>query len=90
MSLFANTLRANCEQVGQVVFNATEQVAGAAASYEDLWRFTIANYHAGPGCLSYAVHMAWNSSGVLDWEQVASSFTEACRGVIPYVENIAN
>jgi hypothetical protein len=89
MTLFANTLRANCEQVGQVVFNATEQVAGANASYDDLWRFTIANYHAGPGCLSYAVHMAWNSSGVLDWEQVASNFTEACRGVIPYVENIA-
>jgi hypothetical protein len=89
MTLFANTLRANCEQVGQVVFNATEQVPGAVASYEDLWRFTIANYHAGPGCVSYAVHMAWNSSGVLNWEQVSSNFTEACRGVIPYVDNIA-
>lgn len=89
MSLFANTLRANCEQVGQIVFTATEKTPGAVASYEDLWRFTIANYHAGPGCLSYAIHMAWNTFGVLDWPQVSGSFTEACLGVVPYVENIA-
>lgn len=88
MSLFANTLRANCEQVGQIVFNATEKNPGSVASYEDLWRFTIANYHAGAGCLSYAVHLAWNSSGALDWPLVASNLTAPCQGVIPYIENI--
>ena len=89
MSLFASTLRANCEQVGQIVFTATTKTPGSVASYEDLWRFTIANYHAGPGCLAYAVNLAWNSGGALDWSTVSSNFTDPCKGVIPYVDNIA-
>ncbi|HSO27239.1 MAG TPA: hypothetical protein VLS48_04165 [Anaerolineales bacterium] len=90
VALFAETLLANCEQVGQIVFTATDSLAGEVASYEDLWRFTIANYHAGPGCLSYAVHTAWDRGGVLTWEQVAQDFTDPCKGVVPYVEKITN
>lgn len=91
ISLFANTLKANCSQVGQIVFNATNRVAGSVSDYEDLWRFTVANYHAGPGCLSYAIHVAWQGTdGKLTWERVAPNFTEACRGVVPYVEKITD
>ena len=90
LSLFAETLQANCEQVGQIVSTATDSSPGSVASYEDLWRFTIANYHAGPGCLSYAIHSAWNGSGRLDWQVVASQFTEPCQGVVPYVNKITH
>ena len=90
VNLFANTLLANCTQVGQVVTNASEKVPGEVSSYEDLWRFTIANYHAGPGCLSYAIHTAWQDGLALTWENVATRFTEPCRGVVPYVEKITN
>ena len=90
VALFAETLLANCEQVGQIVFTATNSLAGEVATYEDLWRFTIANYHAGPGCLSYAVHTAWDRGGVLTWEQVAQDFTEPCQGVVPYVDKITS
>lgn len=88
VSLFANTLKANCSQVGQIVYNATSQVAGTMSSYEDLWRFTIANYHAGPGCLSYAIHTAWGTSDTLNWENVSKNFSTACQGVVPYVAKI--
>lgn len=89
VALFASTLKANCEQVSTIVNTATEEIPGTVSSYEDLWRFTVANYHAGPGCLSYAIHMAWQSNpGPLTWENVSAQFTEACRGVIPYVEKI--
>lgn len=89
VSLFAGTLKANCEQVATIVNTATEEIPGKVSNYEDLWRFTVANYHAGPGCLSYAIHMAWLSNpGPLTWEAVSTQFTEACRGVIPYVEKI--
>jgi len=88
ISLFANTLRANCEQVAQIVYNATKETAGRVSKYENLWRFTIANYHAGAGCLSYAIHTTWNSGGDLVWDQVAQNFTPPCQGVIPYVEKI--
>jgi hypothetical protein len=89
VELFAQTMKANCEQVNQIVRNATEQTPGTLSSYEDLWRFTVANYHAGPGCLSYAINMAWQSSpGLLTWDKVSGFFTETCKGVIPYVEKI--
>lgn len=90
LSLFANTLKANCDQVGQIISTATGQVPGRVSNYEDLWRFTIANYHAGPGCLSFAIYSAWQNDNVLDWESVASRFTEACQGVIPYVDKITH
>ena len=56
VSLFANTLIANCAQVARHIYTATNHMAGRVATYEDLWRLTIANYHAGPGCTSYAIH----------------------------------
>jgi hypothetical protein len=89
VSLFAQTLLANCAQVGQTVTTATELTPGLVASYEDLWRFTVANYHAGPGCVSFAIHQAWMTTGRLNWETVSARFTEACKGVVPYVNRIS-
>jgi hypothetical protein len=71
------------------VTTATEVVPGLVASYEDLWRFTVANYHAGPGCVSFAIHQAWMTTGKLNWETVSARFTEACKGVVPYVDKIS-
>jgi hypothetical protein len=90
VSLFANILQANCAQVSRTIYTATNQIAGGVATYEDLWRFTIANYHAGPGCLSYAIHQAWEATQQLTWEEVASRFTDPCMGVVPYVEKITH
>jgi len=89
IDLFAQALQASCDQVAQIVFNATGELPGKVSSFEDLWRFTVANYHAGPGCLSYAIHTAWqaNPSRLL-WDEVATRFTPACQGVVPYVGEI--
>lgn len=88
LTLFANTIKASCDQVAQIVYNATKESPGAVLSYEDLWRLTIANYHAGPGCVSYAVYNTWASSGILNWAEISNRFTDTCKGVIPYVEKI--
>jgi hypothetical protein len=88
IKLFADTLLANCEQVAQVVYNATGLIPGEVSSYEDLWRFTVANYHVGPGCLSYAMYTAWSAGAEMDWEHVSTYLTDACKSVIPYVEKV--
>ena len=90
ITLFANTLLANCEQVAQIMYNATGQIAGEVSSYEDLWRFTVANYHTGPGCLSYAMYTAWAARATMDWEHVSDYLTEPCESAIPYVENVTS
>jgi hypothetical protein len=88
INLVADTMLANCEQVSQIVYNATGQIAGEVASYEDLWKFTIADYHVGPGCLSYAMYTTWAARSTMDWEHVSTHLTEPCQSVIPYVTQI--
>jgi hypothetical protein len=85
INLVAHTVLADCEQVAQIVYNATGQIAGEITSYEELWKFTIADYHVGPGCLSYAMYTTWAARSQLDWEHVSTHLTEPCQTVIPYV-----
>jgi len=84
--LFAQGILANCGQVGQTIRNATQAVPGEVSSYEDLWRFTLANYNGGAGCLAYAIHTTWSLREPLDWAHVSTHLTPPCRGVIGYVE----
>lgn len=89
INLFAQILRANCEQVAQIFYNATGRAAGNVTSYEELWKYTVANYHVGPGCLSYAVYSAWSARSRMDWDHVSNFLTPICETVIPYVNNIS-
>ncbi len=89
ISVFAETLLASCGQVGQIVGTISDAAPGEVASYEDLWRMTLANYNAGPGCLQSAIRKAWKKDQPLTWEMVADALEPACQGAIPYVRNIA-
>lgn len=90
ISIFARSILANCEQVGQIIYNHTRRPAGEVSIYEDLWRFTLVNYNAGPGCLSAAIQLAVDSNTPLTWENIIQ-FLEpgACQASIDYVEDIA-
>jgi len=89
ISLFANVLIANCTQVGETVANLTGFVPGSVASYEDLWKLTIANYHAGPGCITFAINKTWQEARNLTWDDVRDRLPGPCSGVRAYVTNIA-
>jgi hypothetical protein len=84
--IFAQSLLANCSQVSRTVFNATNQSPGRVSSYEDLWRFTLANYHAGPGCLAFSVFTTQQRREPMVWSNVSTHFTAACQGAVNYVE----
>jgi hypothetical protein len=88
INLVANTMLANCEQVAQIVYNATGKLAGVVSTYEELWKFTIADYHIGPGCLSYAMYTNYAAKTPMDWEHVSAHLTEPCQTVIPYVTQV--
>lgn len=89
IGVFAHTLLANCEQAGQLVENVTGGQAGDTASYEDLWKFTLVNYHAGPGCLGDALDLTFAQSLPLTWEQVSSQLSPGCAGAGKYVNDIS-
>jgi hypothetical protein len=86
--LFAQGILANCDQVGQTIFNATQKSPGSVSNYQDLWRFTLANYNGGAGCLAFAIFSTWGLREPMDWAHVSSHFTLPCQGVIGYVESI--
>lgn len=90
ISIFARSLLANCEQVGQILYNHSRLPAGEVSFYEDLWRFTLVNYNAGPGCLTNAIQQASVNNYPLIWENVMM-FLEpgGCQASIDYVEDIA-
>jgi hypothetical protein len=89
IGVFAHTMLANCEQAGQLVENVTGSTAGSSASYEDLWKFTLVNYNAGPGCLGNALDFTEGAGEDLTWENVSSHLEPACQGAVDYVNQIS-
>jgi hypothetical protein len=89
VAVFAETLLANCKQTGMVVDLNYGSAPGESATYEDLWRFTLVNYNAGPGCLGLAVNETSSMGEPLDWEHVSSHLTPACKGALDYVSDIS-
>lgn len=89
IGVFAHTMLANCEQAGQLVKNTTGGMAGSAASYEDLWKFTLVNYNAGPGCLGNALDATLGADLDLTWENVSANLEPACQGAVSYVNDIS-
>ena len=89
MKIFAHTLLANCEQAGKIVRNVTDQAPGLTVSYEDMWRFTLVNYNAGPGCLSDAMDASYTANGEVSWDSVSALLEPSCQGAISYVNDIS-
>ncbi len=89
VDIFAQTLLGNCAQTGRILRNVSGKAPGKVSTYEDLWRFTLVNYNAGPGCLSLAVQNTHRAGKPLDWENIAAQLTPVCRGAIDYVTDIS-
>ncbi|MCX6025804.1 MAG: hypothetical protein NTY23_06050 [Chloroflexi bacterium] len=89
VGVFAETLMASCEQTDRIVRNTTRSLPSIVSTYEDLWRFTLVNYNAGPGCLSEALQEAWRLRKPLVWASVIPYLDPACQGAVDYVEDIA-
>jgi hypothetical protein len=89
IAVFAETLRANCVQTGQVVELMTGGAPGKSISYEDLWKFTLINYNAGPGCLANALRDTKSAGLDLTWENLSRQLEPACSGAFDYVNDVA-
>jgi len=87
--VFAEAVLANHRQAGQVIRNLTGLEPVAAVGYEDLWRYTLVNYHAGAGCLYAALIVTQQAGENLTWERVSPYFETGCGDVVSYVENVS-
>jgi len=89
VSLFAETILGKCSQVGQIIAYEMDRIPGEIVSYEDLWKFTLVNYHAGSGCLAEAVIDVNDEGKKLNWENLAVSLGIICPYALDYVDEIS-
>jgi len=89
IDIFAKLINSNCHQTNTLFLNITEGYAGSNAAYEDLWKFTMGNYTAGPGCMGDAYLRTYNQGEEFTWENVSRNLVGACEAAIPYVEAIS-
>jgi len=89
VSIFGHTMLANCEQAGRIVRNVSGGTPGEFTSYEDLWKFTLVNYNAGPGCLGEAVQATDDQNLPLTWENVSANLIGVCSLAVEYVDDIS-
>lgn len=87
IEIFAKALMANCHQAGQTIKNIRGIPPGVASSYEDLWRFTLVNYHAGAGCLTNAINSLPLEQPLL-WENLRPFLDTECPGASDYIKTI--
>lgn len=87
--IFAESLLATCQQTGRIVFNITQHNPGQVSSYVDMWKFTLANYNAGPGCLYNAAKLAYVPGQILTWDNVKNNLEPACQPAIDYIDSIS-
>lgn len=88
IDLFSQSLLANCAQAGHILERETNQIPGEVATFEDLWRFTLVNYHAGSGCLAGAVQEVLAAGKSLSWQHVSAALDASCPNAVTYVEKV--
>jgi len=89
VDLIARLLVANARQTSNIVESLTGQRPGLSLSYADLWRLTLLNYHAGPGCVAWAISEAQSLGFILDWGGIAPNADRVCHGAASnYVDKI--
>lgn len=88
IEVFGEALLANCHQVAQIILNNTERSPGQVSSFVDLWKYTLVNYNAGPGCLGDAIERAWTEHERLSWDLVAEQMDPVCQLSFRYIDEV--
>jgi hypothetical protein len=89
IGLVAATLKASSQQVAQMMFNVTGQAVPSVTSLEDMWSLSVANYHAGSGCIGGAMQAAAATHQPMTWNQIAQNLEPACQVAVDYVNQVA-
>jgi hypothetical protein len=85
INVLTETLNASCLQSTRIIEIATGKSPAAIMSYEDYWRFVLANYHAGVGCMYQALRKTGNPN---NWNSIAGNFSSGCASGAEYIRRI--
>ena len=88
IDLLGAVIRASAAQVNQIIQNITGSDCERSISYEDLWKFTIANYYSGSGCIHNAMLITAAYKYALTWDNVQNFLSGTCINAKAYVEKV--
>ena len=88
MDVLGAVLFASAAQVNQMLNNTMHTTPGEVATYEDMWKITVANYHSGSGCIGTGMNELSSNSETFTWKAVSSHLLGDCNQAITYVENV--
>ena len=88
IGMLTAVIRASALQVNQIVSNATGNNPSEVSTYEDMWKFTVANYYSGSGCLYNALNQVSLYNLPLTWENVRHYMTGKCELANLYVDRV--
>lgn len=90
VDILAQSLLGYCYQTEQLVYNATGWNPSLAVDYATIWKLTLMNYNAGPGCVYDAVVEAFEETeGPIKWPNiVANTSGDQCLRGMYYANTI--
>jgi hypothetical protein len=86
--LLAATLQGSAFQVNQMMQNITGLDSNYGSTFTDLWKITIANYHAGSGCVGTAMQTAKTQNQPMTWDKISPYLLGDCQGAVNYVDQV--
>jgi hypothetical protein len=92
VAILAQVLMGYCYQTEQLIYNATGWNPILAVDYATIWKLTLMNYNAGPGCVYEAVKDAFKTTnGPIRWPDiVAHTSGEQCLRGMYYAQQITS
>lgn len=88
IDMLAAALYASAAQVNQIVRNTSLKEPSKVSDYENMWKFTIANYHIGSGCVGVGMENMAESGLDFTMEELANNMVGDCKNAINYVEHV--
>ncbi len=90
VDILAQVLLGYCYQTEQMIYNATGWNPILAVDYPTIWKLTLMNYNAGPGCVYAAVAKAFETTkGPIRWPDIVVQTSDAqCLRGLYYAERI--
>jgi len=88
IDMLAAALYASAAQVNQIIRNTTQKDPSEVTDYEDMWKFTIANYHIGSGCVGVGMENMAESGLNFTWDELANNMVGDCKNAKKYVGSV--
>ena len=87
VSIFARALIVNQRFVEKSVKALSGRDAVDTLSRDDLWKFTLVSYNAGPGCFFNAYSSIYYLGLSQTWSNLKGFLEPACRTAVPYIQS---